>query len=172
MSGPISTSGPIHADDGSISVTPDAITASLRASRTCAFMIASSARLLTPRSSSASAMVNVSTRRPSARKMPEQVGEVVLALVVRRADPAQRVEEPVQRERVDAAVELGERLLGGRRVALLDDPGEPPVLPHDAAQAGRVGQVRGQDRGGGAGRLMVRQQPGGWTRADSIGTSP
>ena len=109
-------------------------------------------------------MVNVSTPPAVGQEDPGQVGQVVLALIVRRADPAQRVEEPVEREGVDAAVEFGQRLLGWRRVALLDDPGEPPVLAHDAAQAGRVGQVRGENRGGRAGRLMVRQQP-----ADGLG---
>ena len=164
MSGPISTSGPIQADDGSTSVTPDAMTASLRASRTCAFM----QRELGAAVDAAQLVGIVDGERLDApavgQEDPGQVGEVVLALVVRRADAAQRIEEPVQREGVDPAVELGQRPFGGRRVALLDDPGEPPVLADDAAEAGRVGQVRREDGGRRAGRLMVRQQP-----ADRLG---
>ena len=82
---------------------------------------ASSLRLLMPRISSGFGTVTVSTRRPRLPVDGHQVGQVVLALRVFGGDAAHGVEQPVERERVDAGVDLADRPLGRAGVLLLDN---------------------------------------------------
>ena len=65
--------------------------------------------------------VTVSTASPRVAVNPHEVRQVVLALRVGRADLAQRREQRLQLERVDAAVDLADLALGRRRVLVLDD---------------------------------------------------
>ena len=74
-----------------------------------------------------------------------RVGQVVLALRVLGAQPAQRRREQVAAEAVDRRVDLVDLELLGRRVGVLDDAGDAIVLvAHDAAEAGRVRDARGE----------------------------
>ena len=64
-------------------------------------------------------------------------------------------------ERVDAGVDLPERALLRGRVALLDDLRQPAVgVPHDPAQAGRVGHLGGE-HGRRRARALVRLDQSG-----------
>ncbi len=77
----------------------------------------------------------------------DDVGQVVLPLVVLGSDPAERGREHAAPEAVDRRVPFGDRehVCGG--VTLLDDTDHVVVLAaHDAAVSGGVGGLRGQDR--------------------------
>ena len=60
-------------------------------------------------------------RRPALPVDRDEIGQVILALRVFRADAAHRVEQPVEREGVNARVDLADRPLGRRGVLLLDN---------------------------------------------------
>ncbi len=62
-------------------------------------------------------------------EQPDRVGQVDLALGVRRLDPFEGRPERVAAKHVDRGVGLADRELGGRRVARLDDPLEPASVP-------------------------------------------
>ena len=116
-------------------VTPAAINSSFFVCLTIRLTSASSVRLLMPRIS-----CGLSTSKRFDRQLPpavdgDQIGQVVLALRVLRRDPAQGVEQRRQVEGIDAAVDFPNlaHLRGG--VALLHDPGNPPLRPDDSAVA-------------------------------------
>ena len=76
---------------------------------------------------------------------PDHVGEVELALSVVGRQPRETVAQGGHVERVDAGVDLADRLLGRRRVLLLDDRVHGAVgTADDAAVAGRLVELRGQ----------------------------
>ena len=81
---------------------------------------------------------------------PDHVGQVVLPLGVGRAEPPQRRGQHAPPEAVDRGVDLAhlELLVGG--VAVLDHPGHRVVpAPHHPSVPGGVGELRGQQGGGG-----------------------
>ena len=80
-------------------------------------------------------IVYVATDPPPAPVDGDQIGQVVLALGVVRADLLERVEQRLERERVDAGVDLLDLALRRRRIALLDDPRDPALRADDAAVA-------------------------------------
>ena len=93
----------------------------------------------------------------------QDVAEVVLALGVVVADPADRLGERLRGERVDADVDLPDRELLRRRVAVglrLGDPLDVTVVVADDAAVGAgVLELGGHDRGGRAGGLVGLDQP-------------
>src|SRR5262249_61780553 len=74
--------------------------------------------------------------RAGADQDADDVRQVVLALIVVRAHPVERGPQPSRGEAVDRGVDLGDLLLGGGRVALLDDAPDGPTRPHDAPVPG------------------------------------
>ena len=98
-------------------------------------------------------------------EMAHGVGQVQLALRVRRVDPVERGPDPVGGEDVDRRVDLVHGELLRRRVTGLDDlPNGALVVADDAAVLAWVGGPEGEDRGGcvlAAVRLEeVAQEPG------------
>ena len=89
----------------------------------------------------------------------DHVRQVILTLVVVRAHPVERRPEPRGGEAVDRGVDLGDLLLGGRCVPLLDDPLHASALPRDSPVAVRLGDDGGQHRRGGAALSMMVDQP-------------
>ncbi len=105
------------------------------------------------------------------------VGQVVLALGVGRAEPAQRRRQDAAPEAVDGRVDLVDRLLLVGGVGLLDDPGDVAVLAvHDPAVAGRVLDHGGEQRGarvlGPVGRARAPPASGGAAAACRPGAPP
>ena len=91
----------------------------------------------------------------------DDVGEVVLALGVLGAEPAQRGREEPATEAVDRRVDLVDGELVGIGVGLLDDAVDPALgVAHDAAVAGRIVDPGGQQRGRGVGVAVLGGQPG------------
>jgi hypothetical protein len=89
----------------------------------------------------------------------DDVGEVVLALLVLRRHSVQRGPEGGGVEAVDAGADLVDLALRGRGVAMLDDGGGPAVLADHAPVAGGIVDARGKERGGGPGRGVVLDEP-------------
>jgi hypothetical protein len=77
----------------------------------------------------------------------DEFGEVELPLGVVRRDAAERLEERGQIEGVDAAVDLADRLLRRRGVALLNDTRDLAVFPDDSTVAMGPLDHRRQDGG-------------------------
>ena len=104
-------------------VTPRRIQRSLMRSRSSASATASWARSLTPAASMGSATTSDVHRVAGVVEHADHVGQVVLALGVGRAEPAQRRGQQAAAEAVDRGVDLGDGplLVGG--VGLLDHPG-------------------------------------------------
>jgi hypothetical protein len=76
-------------------------------------------------------------------------GQVVLALRVVRRKRVQALEQRLEREAVQAAVDFPNAALLGGRVPFLDNALDAPGgIAHDASVAVRIGQRRGQDRRG------------------------
>src|SRR5581483_4545755 len=91
----------------------------------------------------------------------DDVGQVVLALVVLRREPAQRRREHAAAEAVDRRVPLGDGALVGRGVALFDHAHDVAVLAaDDAAVAGGVVGVRGEHRARRTGEAVLLDEPG------------
>ena len=83
----------------------------------------------------------------AARRARDDVGQIILALRVARAETERRLAEEVGRPAVDPRVDLGDGALVGRRVLLLDDADHVPALvAQDAAVAGGVGRRRRDQR--------------------------
>ena len=99
-----------------------------------------------PRISSAFATVSVSTPQSALPVDRDEIGQVVLALRVLRRDAAHRVEQAVEREGVDAGVDLADRAF--RRASR-------PVLDDTCNLARRIGRS-GRSR---AGRRRRRSRP-------------
>ena len=108
--------------------------------RSSASASASCARSFTPNVSIGVVGLDAEHRRgPAWRSTADDVGEVVLALRVLGAEPAQRGREQPAAEAVDRRVHLVDRELVGRGVGLLDDAVDAAVrVAHDAAVAGGV----------------------------------
>ncbi len=78
----------------------------------------------------------------------DDVGQVVLALRVMRADPANPVEQPLERERVDPGIHLANQPLLGRGVPFLHNTGKLAARfarANDSSVAGRIVGHHGQD---------------------------
>ena len=90
-----------------------------------------------------------------ARQQLDHVGEVQLALVVVRAELAERGPQALRVEAVDAGVDLVDLLLVVGGVAILDDALDAPALPEHAAVALRSLDHRGQHGGHRTGRTMM-----------------
>src|SRR5450759_3491919 len=88
----------------------------------------------------------------------DQVGEVILLLRIVRGHLAERREQRLEVERVDARVDLSDLSLAGRRVPLLDDAEDLVAIADDPAVAERVVHDGGQHRSGRARFLVARQQ--------------
>jgi hypothetical protein len=87
-------------------------------------------------------------RSAGGHQQVHDVGEILLALVVRGHQLPERVAQRRGVERVYAGVHLIDRKLLGCRVPMLDDAGDPaPVVPHDAPEPGRVVDLRGEHGG-------------------------
>ena len=98
---------------------------------------------------------------PGLAEHRHDVGEVVLALGVLGAEPAQRGREQAAAEAVDRRVHLVDGELVGVGVGLLDDAVDPALLvAHDPAVPGRVGHPGGEQRSGGVGPAVLGGQPG------------
>ena len=95
---------------------------------------------------------------PSLAENRHEVGQIVFALGVVGGDGSHGVEEALEREGVNAGIDLVDVALRRAGVALLDDTCNPLAGSDDSAVAVRVGHDRGDDRGRGA-RLsvMIRQ---------------
>ena len=88
----------------------------------------------------------------------DQVGEVILALRVRRPEPAQGREQRLEIERVDAAVDFADLALLRRGVLVLDDGHQLIAAADDPPVARRVLQHGGHHRRGGAALAVARDQ--------------
>ena len=132
-------------------VTPAAISSSFLFCLMIALTSASSLRVLMPRISRGVVHDDGFDRQLPPAIDGNQVGQIVLALGVPGRDGSQRVEQRCQVERVDAAVDFLDALLGRRGIALLDDPRNPAADPDDAAVAVRAFNRGRNDRGGGLG---------------------
>ncbi len=141
---------------GSTTVTPASI--QRRSSRrfSSARTAASCTRSLTPLTCHTSSHSTRAHRQAVGAGDRDQVGEVQLALGVRRAQPGQRGPQERAVQRVDARVDLAHGLLVGRRIGLLDDLAHGAVgiaqHPPVAERVGRLAAEQG-DRGARAGVL-------------------
>ncbi len=91
----------------------------------------------------------------------DHIGEVVLALGVLGGKAVEMGEQHRGVEAVRAGVDLGEVVLVGTQVLLLDDRGDSAIaIAHDAAVVAGVGQVRGEQRERGTAALAHRYEAG------------
>src|SRR4030095_6139268 len=81
----------------------------------------------------------------------DDIGEVVLALLVLRGHLVERGPERGGVEAVHAGADLLDLALRGGGVAMLHDGGRLPLLADHAAVSGGIVHARGEERGGGAG---------------------
>ena len=88
----------------------------------------------------------------------DDIGEIVLTLVVVGLDLRERLPEPLGLEAVDARVDLDDLLLVVRRVAVLDDALDPPALAQDPAVALRSIHDGGEHRRDRARRPVVAHE--------------
>ncbi len=139
--------------------TPSRIHRRLMRDRSSASASASWARSLTPTASVGSSASIPSTRCPAWRSTSIDVGEVVLALRVLGAEPAQRGREQPAPEAVDRRVDLVDGEFVGVGVGLLDDAVDPPLgVAHDPAVAGGIVDPGGEQRRGGVGAAVLGGQ--------------
>jgi hypothetical protein len=90
----------------------------------------------------------------------DEIGEVVLALRVVRRERIERLEERRRRKRVDAAVDLADRALLARRVALFDNAHDlSGSIADDASVAVRIVELDGEHGRRGASRVVRLEQP-------------
>ena len=130
------------------------MSSSSRRRRTSAATHASSTREFTPRVTPRSSVRCTATSSPSASSSADDVGEVVLPLVVVTAQTREGAAKRVGGEDVGADVRLGDRALLGRRVAVLHDAGEPAVLvADDPAVVAGIERLRGERRARAAGAV-------------------
>ena len=168
VSRPISTPTSISVLAGSTIVTPASACArwirSWASRRTCA----SSTRVLTPSVSVGSVTECAPIALPVGAQQRQHVGQVELALrVVGRRAP-QRLEQVAARERVDAGVDLADRLLLGRRVA--GRLGLHHALDAARRRRGRRGRSRAGRRAPSSPSWPPRRSPRGRARApDRLG---
>ncbi len=89
------------------------------------------------------------------------VGEVVLALAVLGAQPAERRREQIAAEAVDRGVDLVDLELLGRGVTLLDDASDVAVaIATDASVARGIGEARREQRGRGTALTVLSDERG------------
>ena len=164
VSPPISTPTSISVLAGSTIVTPASACArwirSWASRRTCA----SSTRVLTPSVSAGSVDHVRADRLALGAQQRQHVGQVELALRVVGAQLLQRLQQVAARERVDAGVDLADRLLLGRRVAGrlgLHHPLDAALrVAHDAPVAARVLELHRRHRGRRAALLVGARERG------------
>ncbi len=90
----------------------------------------------------------------------DHVGQVVLALGVVGGETAERVEQALEPERPDPAVDLANQSLGARRVALLHDARDGAgLVANDAAVPVGLVELGGEDRGHRPPGPVVFEQP-------------
>ncbi len=90
----------------------------------------------------------------------DHVGQVMLALIVIRPHLAEGLPEPRGCEAVHRRIDLGDLLLGGRRVAILHDLLDAAALTDDPPVTLRLGDDGGQHRRSGTAlSMMVDQAP-------------
>src|SRR5204863_4099759 len=91
----------------------------------------------------------------------DEVWKVVLALRILRRNAADRVEEPLEREGVDAGIDLLDLALPRGRVLFLNNPCNLLAgrgIANDPSVAARVVDDRGHDRCRGARRYVAVHQ--------------
>ena len=93
------------------------------------------------------------------RQDADRIRQVVLALIVVRFDAVERRPQPSGVEAVHARVDLGGLLLVVGRVALFHDARHAAALAEHPAITVRIGGDRAQDRGRGARRAVVDDEP-------------
>ncbi len=85
--------------------------------------------------------------QPVGHRHGDHVGQVVLALGVAVGQPSQPVAEALARYGENAGIAFADELLLRRGVLVLDNGLDHPLpVAHDAAIAGRIGQLHGQQR--------------------------